>query len=65
MSGSGGPKGPPPERSGAPLDRSPPAAVHDFVRRRHASRYFSEVLAATSGGSSGPGAVLSQSSVSR
>ena len=34
-------------------------------QRRHASRYFSEVLAATSGGSSGPGAVLSQSSVSR
>ncbi len=40
-------------------------AAHDFVRRRHASRYFSEVFAATSDGSSGPGAVLSQSSVSR
>lgn len=41
------------------------AAAHDCVRRRHASTYFSDVLVATSGGRSGPGAVLSQSSVSR
>ena len=40
-------------------------AGHACVSRRHASRYFSAVLATTSSGSSGPGAVLSQSSVSR
>ena len=39
--------------------------THQAVSRSSASRYLAAVLSMTSGGSSGPGAVLSQSRVSR